>query len=470
MVLPFLRAARGRPLGSGRVAANGMGRQGPSLLGPRVGLFGRLGSGNLGNDGTLEAVLAYLRTEQPRAVLDAMCSGPETVRSRYGLPAGHLHWHHSSPRRAARRAPRATALAATCLRVGSGVVVDAWQTAAWVRRHEVVIVPGMGTLEATLRERPWQMPYSLFLLSASGRMFGTKVALVGVGATDLPQWLTRWLMTTAASLAHYRSFRDEYSRDAMRRMGLNALDEVYPDLVFAIPTPEVGPTPDVRPTPEGRQDHQNAASIPTPHRTVGVGVMAYFGTNLDRDRAGTIHEDYVAKMAGFVRWLVDSGREVRLFIGDADDAPVARAVRDQVGRQRPDLAGSVRFDPCASLEELMHAMQAVDIVVASRYHNVLCALKCGRPTLSVGYGVKHDELMDQMGMAGHSQGIADLDLGRLIEQFEALERDREGVGRALTERNGANVHRLERQFADLSAVLFPVRVDGVVSPPRWPPR
>lgn len=39
---------------------------------PRVGLFGLLGSGNLGNDGSMEAVLGYLRSAHPEAVVDAI--------------------------------------------------------------------------------------------------------------------------------------------------------------------------------------------------------------------------------------------------------------------------------------------------------------------------------------------------------------------------------------------------------------
>src|SRR5207248_1546058 len=49
----------------------------------RVGVFGLLGSGNLGNDGSLEAVLGYLRTEYPDARLGA-CSAP---RSRWSASA-----------------------------------------------------------------------------------------------------------------------------------------------------------------------------------------------------------------------------------------------------------------------------------------------------------------------------------------------------------------------------------------------
>lgn len=55
--------------------------------GLRVGLFGNLGSGNIRNDASLEAMLKYLAAAQPGAVLDAMCAGPQTVKDRYGVPA-----------------------------------------------------------------------------------------------------------------------------------------------------------------------------------------------------------------------------------------------------------------------------------------------------------------------------------------------------------------------------------------------
>ena len=55
--------------------------------GPRVGLFGLLGTGNIGNDASMEAVLRYVQTQHPSAVIDVMCSGPERVTEQYGIDA-----------------------------------------------------------------------------------------------------------------------------------------------------------------------------------------------------------------------------------------------------------------------------------------------------------------------------------------------------------------------------------------------
>ena len=108
---------------------------------PRVGLFGLLGSGNIGNDASLDAVLGYLRSYHPDVVLDAMCMGSEQVRDRYGFDAIPLLWCQ-------RYEQRASGLPAAGLKI-LGKVIDPFRTAAWVRRHDVVIVPGMGVLEAS---------------------------------------------------------------------------------------------------------------------------------------------------------------------------------------------------------------------------------------------------------------------------------------------------------------------------------
>jgi polysaccharide pyruvyl transferase WcaK-like protein len=199
---------------------------------PRVGLFGYLGSGNIGNDASLEAMLKYLRADQPGAILDAMCTGPETVEHRYGVPAIPL-W---LPRDEGQTSAMAVA------RKSLAKMIDTIRIASWVRHHEVVIVPGMGVLETTLRTRPWQGPYTMLVLCVSGRIFRTKVALVSVGANVGSERLTRWLFAAAGRFAFYRSYRDELSPDAMEQQSVDtSKDRVYTDLAFGLPVPSSGP-------------------------------------------------------------------------------------------------------------------------------------------------------------------------------------------------------------------------------------
>ena len=396
---------------------------------PRVGLFGLLGSGNSGNDASVETVLAYLRDAHPDAVVDSMCGGPERVRAKYGIDAVPMFWYQKFEQ-------QKTGVAASLLKVlGKGM--DTVRTASWVRRHDAVIVPGAGALETTLPQRAWGFPYALFLLSLSGKLSGTKVALVSVGADVINKRVTRWLSNSTARLAFYRSYRDSYSRDAARQRGIDTSgDQVYPDLVFGVPTPPYDPG-----------DPQ----------LVGVGVMAYHGGNDDRKQADQIHSSYVETVTRFTRWLIDSGYRVRLFGGDNKfDGDVAEQIQADLRRYRPDLEPScVTAESASSYAELIQQMAPCGVIVATRYHNVMCALKLCKPTISLGYSQKFVNLMADMGLAEFNQFAYSLDLDRLIEQFKEMESRHAELQQQMAERNAANRQNLDRQFAVLSGLLFP---------------
>ncbi|MBB5854709.1 polysaccharide pyruvyl transferase family protein [Amycolatopsis umgeniensis] len=389
----------------------------------RIGLFGLLGSGNLGNDGSFEAVLGYLRAEHPGAAISVMCGGPEIVASRYDLETTALNWYQGEYRTAS--GPLSIAMK------GFGKLVDIVRTVAWARRQDVVIVPGMGVLESTLPLRPWGFPYALLLLSASGRMVGTKVALVSVGANVSTHRVTRSVIGWAARLATFRSYRDEPSREAMRAMGVDVTnDRVYPDLAFALPAP----------------------SEPVVPRSVGVGVMAYHGGNDDRARANDIYESYVDNMTRFVARLVADGRPVRLFIGDRAD----RQVVDEIMRELE--SPLITAADTATLDDVLRAMSAVETVVATRYHNVLCALKLAKPTLSIGYAGKNEVLMTTLGLGEFCQSAKEIDFDSLVRQFAELETRAGELAGTLAKRGAEQVRLLDEQFSELSAAFLPLGV------------
>lgn len=393
-----------------------------------MGLFGLLGSGNIGNDASMESLLGYLRSRHPGAVVDAMCMGPEQVTARFGIPAIPLQW-------AMRFEGRLGGVSSAGARA-LGKILDAVRTVRWVRQHDAVIVPGMGVLEASLPLRAWGVPYSMLLLTAGGRLSGTKVALVSVGANAIKQRPTRFLFAVAARLAFYRSYRDTQSREVIALRGVNvSADQVYPDLVFGLPV-----SPDE----------------PGDPAIVGVGVMTYSGTNDDRERAEEIHESYVATLARFVLWLLDQRRSVRFFVGDKMDEEAMGEIVDRVRQARPDLPpGRLMTEPPATFSGLARAMAPAGVVIATRYHNVMCALRLGKPTISLGYGRKHLVLMEEMGLDEFCQSANSLDLDLLIKQFLQIESRAPELRRAIAYRNLANARLLDRQFDQLDGLLFP---------------
>ena len=397
----------------------------------RVGLFGLLGSGNIGNDASMEAVLRYLRARHPSAVVDAICSGPATVTEDYGIDAVQMFCFD-------RRPTRLSGPSASIVRLSSRLL-DAFRIPAWVRRHDIVIVPGAGVLEASLPLRPWNTPYGLFLISVSGKLFGTKVAYVSVGAGLFQNRATRWLSDRAARLAFYRSYRDTGSREAMHRRGLDARDPIFPDLAFSLPLPI---------------DHRDG---PGDWSTIGVGIMAYEGSDDDRDRAPEIYAGYLGRVKELVRWLVGDGRKVRLFIGDTDgsDEATAREILSDVRTFRPDLDDSwVVTEKVSTFGDVMEAMEPLGAIIATRFHNLIAALMLAKPTIAIGYAPKHSALMSDMGLTEFSHSIASLDVSAVTAQFLDMERRSAELQSSLALRVAERAALLDEQFDELDTLVF----------------
>jgi polysaccharide pyruvyl transferase WcaK-like protein len=395
-----------------------------------------LGAGNVGNDGSLEVVLAYLRDHHSSAELSCLCSGPDLVAARYGLATEPLYWYYARERHPgplARVAMKAV-----------GRIRDTARILRWVRRQDVVLVPGAGVLENTLPVRPWGFPFSMFLLCLFGRLTGTKVALVNIGANVIKQPVLRAVCVAAARLAHYRSFRDGLSRDSMRTMGVDTSgDDVYPDLVFALPTPTAS----------------------AEHGSVGVGVMDFHGSTDDRRDADEINASYLDALRRFTRWLVDNGWTVRLLTGDDPDHAVAADIIADARAHRPDLDPStVVFEPTETLGEVMTQIAKVDVVVGTRYHNVVCALKLAKPTVSISYSAKSDRIMAEMGLGDFCQDARTVDVDKLIEQFTEVSELADRITPMLAERSAAKVAQLTCQYDVLSKSLdMPSETVDVVS-------
>ncbi|MFZ0250265.1 MAG: polysaccharide pyruvyl transferase family protein [Acidimicrobiales bacterium] len=395
--------------------------------GPRVGFFGLLGSGNLGNDGSFEAVLNRIRRDHPEAVVDAMCMGPERMSTHYGVPAIPLYWSTAHEGRTNRLGAR--------LIWALGKVVDIWRTFSWVRQHDLVVVAGAGVLENSLPMRATGVPYAMFLLCASGKLARSRVALLSVGATKITPRPTRWLRNGAARLAYYRSYRDRISWEVMQQSGAFAQhDPVYTDLVFSFPAP------------------RSAVSDP---RLVGVGVMSFFGGSDDRRDGQQIHDDYIEAMTQFICWLVDHGYAVRLLSGDdsKDDTVIASVMAD-VSMRRPGLPpGEVVANHVSSLGDLLEEIEPVGFVVGARYHNVVSGLRLCKPTISVGYSLKHDALMSDMGVPEFAMSARSTSGSQLIERFTELQNRSSEVHATLETNLRFKQRELEGQFRDLASLV-----------------
>jgi len=87
-----------------------------------------------------------------------------------------------------------------------------------------------------------------------------------------------------------------------------------------------------------------------------------------------------------------------------------------------------------------------DIVVASRFHNVLCALMLERPVISLGYHEKNDSLMKEMGLGEYCQHIEHFTHQRLVEQFDACVYESDKIERQIHDKLDNYRNLLDEQY------------------------
>lgn len=392
----------------------------------RIVLFGLFGCGNLGNEGSLEAMLGFLRRAMPGAELSCICREPAIVGRTYGIET--LPIRRNGP--AAGPAGRINRL---LLKI-PGKLADFARAFSQVRKADVMIFPGTGILD-DFGERPAGMPYDILKWCLAARLAGTRIAFVSIGAGPIRNRLSRILMISAARLAHYRSYRDVQSRKYMEDIGVNTRsDAVYPDLAFGLPAPA--------PSPRTNTDTLR----------VGVGVMAYRGWYGFSDDGPSIFSRYISKLANFVVRLLDSGHDIRLLTGDDEDCIAVDALQAAVEKIRP--GSTLTHRQVRSLDDVMEQMARTDIVVATRFHNIVCALKISRPTISLSYARKNDVLMSEMGLGEYCQHIETFEVETLLGQFSRLAADRERYESGIGERLAQLRKQLEKQNAELLSRVF----------------
>lgn len=397
----------------------------------KIVLFGQFGCGNTGNDGSLAAMADLLRDAQPDAEIVCACPNPSAVQADLGIPA------------IATSRPVMTGKVGMLLdRLLLGVprrIVHLVDPVRQLRGADMLLVPGTGFLD-DFQEVPRGWPLMILRWCLAARLVGARLAFVGIGAGPIRHPLSRFFMTTAARLCHYRSYRDTPSRDFMAALGIGRhRDEVCPDLAFALSPPPSRPRP-VRPA-----------------LSVGVGVMSYSGWVNRGPDSEEIYDLYMSKIVSFVGWLLEKGHDVRLLTGDImDQRAVWHALERLQATIAPELSSALIVEPTATLFELMRQIALTDLVVASRFHNVVCAIKLRKPVISLGYAEKNEALLRQIGLEGFSQHIEHFDPELLKQQFLRASAERTAIADGMAMATASYTQRLIAQ-RDRVLQLLPAR-------------
>jgi polysaccharide pyruvyl transferase WcaK-like protein len=365
-----------------------------------IGLFGNFGSGNFGNESTLQAILHHLRLLLPEAQLKCICTSPAETAAAHNIRTVSVSRVFITAGRPGNRAARLL----RSMFIGLPNELYRWFNAfAVLRRTNALIVPGTGLLTDAYDFTSWG-PYGLFRWSLVAKICGCKVFFVSVGAGPIDSRIGKWLARASLALAHFRSYRDAETREYLASIGADvANDAIYPDLAFSV-ADEIRPGGDC--VSRGRRT------------VVGLGLMLYHSKlSADVRREATYHA-YLEQLIIFVQWLLARDYDIRLLIGDLSDRPVIAEFKALL-KERLPVYDECRIlnEPILSSQDLLAQLAQTDAVVATRFHNVLLALALHKPVISISFHQKCTSLMQDMGLPQYCQDIKQLNADRLIEQF-----------------------------------------------------
>lgn len=380
----------------------------PAPRGPahpeRIVLVCGVGTGNIGNDASFATVRALIEAARPGARIALATPFVDGARQVVDVPVIALRQDYVSHRAAG--APWRVALS-----LAWGEARRLARLARLQRGLSLVAVSGTGVLD-DFSENPWNMPYALLTWVLFARQARRPVALIAVGAGPIRNRLSRRQFAAATRLATSVSYRDEDSRDFMSGIGAGRADaRVVPDVVFAHPVPDARPPDPASATP-----------------TVGLGVMAYGGWT--RHGEGPLYERYVATLAEVVTRLSEQGCAVRFLVGQPVDLP---AVQDVIYACEPQVAARLVMPDVTDFAGLLEAVAATDLVVATRYHNVVAAVMMRRPVVSVSYAPKNAALLDALGVQGADRAVEHADAAWILARIADIRAGRAGLTTAATQ-------------------------------------
>jgi polysaccharide pyruvyl transferase WcaK-like protein len=401
-----------------------------------VALFGMFGVGNLGNECTLQAILASLRRFLPDAQVRCICGRPDETALSYSIPAFAI-----------REIPL-TPLDNRILRILRRFVLGAFiDLGRWVKviqklaGTDMLVMTGTGML-SDVGISPFGLHYDILRWSIAAKLCRCKLLFVSVGVGPIRRPLSNLFVRAALRLADYRSYRDISSKKYVDGMGIAPQrGAVYPDLAFSLPA---GRLPDAN-------THDNRKTV------IGIGLITYdTSRTAPREKVETIYRDYITKVATFVHWLTEHNYTVRLLIGDVVyDKRVRQDLRALLeGGGSNYEAEQIIDEPARSVDELLSQLAGTDIVVASRFHNVLLALMLGKPVLAISFHEKVDSLMRAMEMTEFRQDIENVDVIKLVDQLHELEENVESIGCRLKRKSELYRRNLEEQYEYIFKTLL----------------
>lgn len=306
---------------------------------------------------------------------------------------------------------------------------------AWFQRGDQFIIVGTGAVDDMAVKHPWNAPYELYKWCKTAKMGGAQVIFLSVGVGPIVNRMSRFLMLKALRTADYRSYRETAAFNYLQGIGFDTSgDALYPDLVFSLPKESL---------PAAQQASSTA-------RVVGLGLINYYGWRNDPRIGEAVYREYFSKITRFASWLFDQGHTIRIISGDATDQRPVQEFIDFLNREgKQEWREKLVAEEITTVNDLFRQIAQTDLVVASRFHNVLCSLMLERPVISLGYHEKNANLMAEMGLEDYDQRIEHFTFEKLIAQFECYTSNMEQSIQRIRSKNEHYRQMLDEQYRNI---------------------
>jgi polysaccharide pyruvyl transferase WcaK-like protein len=371
----------------------------------KIGIFGYFGAGNLGDESVVGLLIEKIRQRWPDAEIYGICLDPDDTFKQHGIPSYPLRRLSTQGWVETGKLPLGRRILRRLSSIAPAELVFLYRSYRWLKGFDLIIVGGSGQLIDN-EGGPWNHAYNHFKWARMAKMVKAKFALLSVGAGPIDTAIGRFFLRDALNTAMYRSFRDEYSRKLIQNIGVYGSNHLYPDQAFGI----------------------NAQQFVAPRSTnakpvVGIAPIAFYDPRHWYLSDPAVYAAYVAKMAQFVAWLVDSNHDVAFFHTqvNGDDVVIPDILHHLQKNGMARQAKLCRELPVANYKQAIAAISQTDLVVASRFHAILFSYLLRKPVVGISYHQKINDMMKTFGQGEFVLPIESFDTESLQEKFRTLE-------------------------------------------------
>jgi polysaccharide pyruvyl transferase WcaK-like protein len=303
--------------------------------------------------------------------------------------------------------------------------------AAFVGSLDLLIVSGGGQLD-DFWGGPWGHPFTVFTWVALARLYGVKIAFMGVGSDRLSNRLSRFFVLSALRLAHYRSFRDKGTLVALEGLGLHAPSHLCPDLAFGLQV-------------------NGAVNFPHLETEPFVAVNPISVETWVKDRTDDRHKLYLQHLAGACDWIAGRGLRVHIVCSQSTmDRPFAVRLNELI---QPRFSSRMKLCDAPRVGDFLAQVHGAHIVIASRLHGAILSLVTGVPVVAISPLRKVTQLMNDVGLADYTLELQNFTPADLIDRVQAALDQRPGLQRQITERVQTFYMSLARTYDEVLALV-----------------